>query len=360
MDEDLRTAVTQIWDGTKWNSTGTTYYRYYLSPPNTSSSSSSSSSSSIRNKGYPSHQGSSAHLPKYVLYPGSYDRLAADPAVTNPLTAPDSIVALYADHYFEFDAQRRCTKEVINGGSQTFLFSYSSGPGGSDYNTWQTKTVETLPDGSQNIIYSNAASQTILFVYQSGSNQWIHYYRYDSLGELILHASPSAVTGFSEAYPDLMNYSGGTSPYLRTSAGLIFLYTYDAASKYIASESLKQGTSGTPIKRREFQYTSCSSGGNSSSSSSSSLSSGSSSSSSSDGVWFVSKETVYPSDTDQTQTLVTSFAYSFYPGTCGIQQKVITLPAVSAAQNGSGVAAAIKEYYDPFGNLTWTMDERGL
>ena len=31
---------------------------------------------------------------KYVLYPGSFDRLSADPSVSNPFTAPDSIVAL--------------------------------------------------------------------------------------------------------------------------------------------------------------------------------------------------------------------------------------------------------------------------
>jgi len=33
-------------------------------------------------------------LVKYVLYPGSFDRLSADPSVSNPFTAPDSIVTL--------------------------------------------------------------------------------------------------------------------------------------------------------------------------------------------------------------------------------------------------------------------------
>ncbi len=37
-----------------------------------------------------------------------------------------------------------------------------------------------------------------------------------------------------------------------------------------------------------------------------------------------------------------------------------TLPVISAAQNGSGVAAQRRDYYDMYGNLTWQMDERGF
>ncbi len=35
------------------------------------------------------------------------------------------MVAQYADFYFEYDAQRRVTRETVNGGSQTYQFSYS-------------------------------------------------------------------------------------------------------------------------------------------------------------------------------------------------------------------------------------------
>ena len=43
-----------------------------------------------------------------------------------------------------------------------------------------------------------------------------------------------------------------------------------------------------------------------------------------------------------------------------MQQRVTTLPVVSVAQNGSGVAATRREYFDTYGNLTWHMDERGF
>ena len=77
-------------------------------------------------------------------------------------------------------------------------------------------------------------------------------------------------------------------------------------------------------------------------------------------MWYLVKKTEYPSDTDQTKKLITTFSYTFYSGTCQIQQKTITYPVVSTDQNGSGVAATGKEYYDQYGNLTWQMDERGF
>jgi len=33
---------------------------------------------------------------------------------------------------------------------------------------------------------------------------------------------------------------------------------------------------------------------------------------------------------------------------------------IPVEQNGSGIAATRKEYFDSYGNLIWTMDERGL
>jgi len=43
-----------------------------------------------------------------------------------------------------------------------------------------------------------------------------------------------------------------------------------------------------------------------------------------------------------------------------VKEKVTTLPVVAAAQNGSGQTATRREYFDEYGNLTWTMDERGF
>ena len=55
-----------------------------------------------------------------------------------------------------------------------------------------------------------------------------------------------------------------------------------------------------------------------------------------------------------------SYAYTWYPGTSRVQQRTTTLPAIPTSQNGSGVAATRRDYYDSYGNLTWHMDERGF
>jgi hypothetical protein len=76
---DLQTVVTQVLQGTCWVTTGTSYYRYYTA------------SSSI---GF-------AHGLKYVLSAEAFRRLSADPQVGDPLLAPDSLVAQYADNYYQ-------------------------------------------------------------------------------------------------------------------------------------------------------------------------------------------------------------------------------------------------------------------
>ena len=43
-----------------------------------------------------------------------------------------------------------------------------------------------------------------------------------------------------------------------------------------------------------------------------------------------------------------------------MQQKITTLPVIPEDQNGSGIPATRREYYDEYGNLTWKMDERGF
>ena len=349
--EDLKTVTTQTWDGSAWQGTGTSYYRYYpwfLSEGSSSSSSSSSSGSGGFNVNPLNH------LLMYVVNPAAYDRMVA--ASINPLTASNVELALFADYYFEYDDDRRLTKETVKSGSQTFLFDYAESEFDNGVNSWKTKTTETLPDGNQNIVYSNYAGQTMLKVFRADSDEWVTFYRYNNDFRVALQANPSAVTGYDEAYADLLNYDSesGTYEFLRDDEGLIYTKTYHACSGFVASESLQQGQLGTSIKLREIEYTCC---GCASSSSSSSSSSGGGCSG---GVWFVFRETVYPSDTNQTLTQVTSHAYSFHSGTCAVKEHVTTLPVVDTDQNGSGVAATRREYFDTYGNLIWTMDERGF
>ena len=272
---NLETATTQEWTGSDWQDTGTSYYRYYLADDGSSSSSSSSS----RASSWP------PHLLKYALNAAAFQRLKDDPSVTDPLTASDAIVALYADHYFEYDEDRRVTKEIVQGGSQTFLFAYEESGFDDGYNSWKVKTTETLPDGSQNIVFTNYAGQTMLQVFKSGTDEWLQFSRYDEDGYHILQANPSAVTGYDEELSDLLDYDSGTDEfeYLRGDEGLIHTYAYDVCSGYISRESVQEGQLGTPIKLKEYEYVGCqSSSGGSSSSSSSSSSSGCPQ----DAVWF--------------------------------------------------------------------------
>jgi hypothetical protein len=81
-----------------------------------------------------------------------------------------------------------------------------------------------LPDGNQNIVYTNFAGQVILHVFKETAtgNQWRTFHKYDSQGRLILSANPSEVSGHDETKPDLLDFSMmGGYQHLRNSEGLI-------------------------------------------------------------------------------------------------------------------------------------------
>jgi len=251
-EEDLKTVITQIWDGSAWQSTGTSYYRYYpwfLASGSSSSSSSSGGSGSTINP--------LNHLLKYVVQPATYDRIVA--AGFNPLTATDATIAQFADFYFEYDDERRVTREDVHSASQTYRFEYAESEFADGYNSWRRKTTETLPDGSQNVIYTNFAGQTMLSVFQSGDEQWCNFYRYDDSAHIILQANPSAVTGFDEAHADLLNFDAGsgTFEFLKDNEGLIHTNTYHEPSGFVASENLQKGQLGDSIPLNAYEYCCC-------------------------------------------------------------------------------------------------------
>jgi RHS repeat-associated protein len=255
---DLKTATVEDAAGTALD---TTYYRYW---PRVGSG-----------------QGIFDGL-KYVVNPQSYARLAA--AVSDPLQATDQDLAPYADNFFQYDSQNRVIKEVAqgtscscaaDGGLGTFLYSYStSNVADADYNTWRYKTVETMPDNSptfvsRNIVYTNSYGEVMLKVYESGTpghtQQWDTFYKYDNAGRVILQADPSAVTGFSESAPDLLNFSGGRYQFLRDHDGKIQLTDYYPATTateaapggvagYFQDSKLQQGQLGTPVLQSSKQY----------------------------------------------------------------------------------------------------------
>lgn len=326
LDGDLKAVTTQEWNNSAWSDTGTTYYRYetplFIE-----------GTATVNPK---------AHLLRYILLPATFERFQNDPNVSDPFTASDSLVAQYADYYYEYDDDRRCTKEIVQGGSMTFTYSYTDSTNVDGPNSWKHKTVETRPDGTVNTVFTNTAGLSMLTDLEEGSSNWISFFKYDSENRPIMQANPSAVTGYDEASADLLEYNSGTGKYtyLRDNSGLIRLYTVDATSGYTTSKRIQEGQLGTEIKLRDLEYIACPETGFGN-------------------VYVMSKQTVYPSDTDQTKTIVTSFEYTWYSNTSQVQQMTTTLPVISTSQNGSGVANTTKVYFNSNGYRTWSMDERG-
>jgi len=176
---------------------------------------------------------------KYFFSGASYARLAnyaasLSPAKT-PFEATDAQVAAFADNYFEYDSDQRATKEVAQAAScactaglGTFTLAYTTSTNTAGYNSWQTKTVETLPDGNETIVYTNYRGEMMLKVFHdtTSGDKWATFYKYDADGRLILTAQPSAVTGYDDSNADLLAESSGNYSYLSDSAGLITRLSY--------------------------------------------------------------------------------------------------------------------------------------
>jgi RHS repeat-associated protein len=356
---DLEAAIAQKHNGSNWVDIDVCYYRYYTSD------------SSI---GY-------EHGLKYVIGPASYAEVieaGQDPLAGVP-TGQDQ-VPNYADHYFEYDSGRKVTKEVARGCSSCGSTGGTSSSGetfsrvknanyprdtSSDYryNFWMTKTVSKNHDGHETIVYANRVNRVILkVVNELGSDcaprQWCTYYEYDDDGRKILRAEPSAVSGYDENLSDLVGkQSGGSYIYLKNEEGLIHLTTWygtttatsstaGGAEGYRESTSIKQGVQGTEIKTGLYTYFA-------------------SDNTSGEVTYVIAESTEYPDETSQDTTkFSTSYSYSWYAPVGGkavmLKERVTTLPVIPAAQNGDNTSATTREWFDEDGNLTWTMDERGI
>jgi len=155
-------------------------------------------------------------LKMYVGF-ASYER--ADTAL-DPLTAADTSLDDYADLLFEYDTSRRVTLQKVQGmgcsmcsagvGEYTFSYSASGHGAPSGANHWATKTTETLPDGHQNIVYTNAFGQVMQFVQKDTdtNDQWRTHYVYDGQSRLLQQSFPSATTNVNESNPTLLVTNG--------------------------------------------------------------------------------------------------------------------------------------------------------
>ena len=323
---DLRRVKIQEWDGSVWVTVATHYYRYYVS-------------------GDP--DGVVNGL-KYVVSPLGYAAMVA--AGITPETATNTQIAQYAMHFFQYNTDRTVKLEVVNGGTQSFGFSIIPNPTTTttDPNLWQWRTVSTLPDGNQEVVYTNLFGLVILKVLEKMSggtatgDRWYEYIQYDSKGRITLEASSAAISSYSwDPVTKVLTLV------LKTADGLIRLYEYYGATPpaggvegYVRYEKVQQGSAGTPITVKEWQYA----------------------------TRTVSSVTrVVPAKVVEYQSAssggsdpsTTDFSYTWQGTSFQIDVLTTTLPVIPTSQNGSGTANSRKEKFDAYGNVTWRQDERG-
>src|SRR5262249_10601893 len=153
-------------------------------------------------------------LLSYAFGPEAYERLKA----AYPGGATDGQAAAFADLHAEYDSVKRVTTAALAkagcsacaGGIGTSTFTYKTSVFANGYNSWQTKTVETLPDGNQKITYTNFAGEAMLAVDKEvGTGQeWRTYRRFDALGRRTLTPDPAALTSYDGSATNLRaNYN---------------------------------------------------------------------------------------------------------------------------------------------------------
>ncbi|MDY3557370.1 hypothetical protein R5W24_006560, partial [Gemmata sp. JC717] len=283
-----------------------------------------------------------------------------------PATALDALtdaqVSAYADNYFEYDASGRVTKVVTagagcsacDGGLGTYTLSYGTRAAGSyGVNEWRAVVTETRDDGTVTKRYANTSGQTLLTAVTepgAGGRTWVSYTRYTADGQVALTAAPSAVTGYSESYADLVGYSGGNATYLSDTAGLVTVYTYGSSTTatlsaagdaigYLKQSAIQQGETGTAVPQQTLTYILNTVGGMN--------------------FFHLASETVYRND-NGTGGQTTSYSYTFRSGTNDIAATTVTLPAVTTAQNGSNSATTVTTVNDAFGRPVWQKDQAGF
>ncbi|MBN8625472.1 MAG: RHS repeat-associated core domain-containing protein [Planctomycetes bacterium] len=318
---DLRTAIVEAPAGFQWEPVDTRYYRYYRE----------------------GDLNGMAHGLKYAFSSAAFRRLQQ--AAGDPLTAADSQAAAFADFYYEYNAEQRVSLERTAAGSRQFTFEYFDSSHPDAPNNWKRKTVETQPDLTQNIVYTNHLGQVLLKEFRAGASSWINYRRYGELSDaasryrLVLKAEPSAVVSYDDAQADL-------GVVLKTNAGLIELSAYHDGTGgsplgFPAGASLQEGTANAPIKLKEWEWAANTTGGLT--------------------VYHLAEETVYKSAAGGgSEPIVTAYSYTYHAGTNQVAQQTMTLPAVPVGQNGSGVSPQQRELYDLLGNMTWEQGPKGF
>jgi RHS repeat-associated protein len=329
---DLETVTFRTANGTGWIDTDHTYYRYFKSGAT---------------EGF-------EHGLKYVLGPGSYAEMAL---VQDPLTATDNQLAEYADHYFEYDGDRRAVREVVAGGEIEFSYTYTDNTADDDPNNWQRKTVEDRPDGGVNIVYTNYLGRVLLTDYRTSdspsADRWVNYFVYDENFQLAQWVKPSAIISYVDDGGEEDNELVVT---VEENSSLIHVREYypidaefetcGAAPGRLKFIGMKQGEMGDVIKLREYKYMNHIVG---------------------DQVVFPLCRLIdYTTETDQESNKIeTAFEYEWHlddneDPTFAVKQRTTTLPVIPTAQNGTDEPFTRTEIFTLRGKPIWERGPRGF
>ena len=190
------------------------------------------------------------------------------PYVENSFTYERYDATASLDYFAASVYQYRVIQEVAagngcsscSGGFGTYLYSYVNS---AQYNlvayfnyysdaltpnVWVMETTVTLPDESQEIVFTNAYGEVLLTSQSDPSGSMATqntYYNYDAEGRLVFTAHPSAVTGYDTSYDNLVGYDeSGRSPYLNLRSGLITFDDYYAATSSGIDDTTAGGVAG--------------------------------------------------------------------------------------------------------------------
>src|SRR5207248_5658752 len=72
----------------------------------------------------------------------------------------------------------------------------------------------------------------------------------------------------------------------------------------------------------------------------------------------VATDTVFR-NTDGTGAETTSYSYTWVSGTAGQQSATVTMPIVTAAENGPATADVVTTFFDNYGRAIWHKDADG-
>ena len=243
-------------------------------------------------------------------------------------------------------------------GIGTYLYDYYSysGSGTLGNNDWQNETVETLPDGTQNTVYTNQAGEMLLQDVSTGGSDWYTAYHYNGLGQEDVMAMPSAVasvTANNSSVPNLtitLNSNAGlvyTIAYYSSTDGGISETQAGGVANYLKEERIQPGNGGTlrsivngnGILQSNQNYFERTGGGAT--------------------VYPVARRTAYLSDNDNgSDPQTTTYAYTFFTGATRVQSMTVTQPA-DTDPNDPSIAPTETTVYDIDGRDIWDKNADG-